>query len=106
MRNTDRKAIIPRIIKILEIINHPIKTQLEQSITLFSAKELFQIAQFLETGNLNTIDQFIEDKKQEYIDLINKIKIEKKLKNISYIKKIERRDSLIEKQELLKINFN
>lgn len=106
MQLQDRRANIYRILQILDIINHPIKAQLEQNITLFSNKELFQVIKFLETGQLKTIDDFLEDKKQEYVDLINNLKLEKRYKKLKNIKEAEKLETKWEKLELLETNFN
>lgn len=101
-----RKDNKKRILEILDMINHPIKSQIEQNITLFSNKELFQIAEYLESWSLNTIYQFLEDKKQEYIDLINELKLRKRYVKLEWIKKDEQHERLEEFEEIEKIEFN
>lgn len=106
MHKLDRLSNISRILQILEITNYPIKVLLEQNIILFSNKELFQVIKYLETGELLPINQFLDDKIQEYIDLINELKTEKAKLRLKNIKEKEESEIKLEKEELSKIDFN
>lgn len=100
-----RLQLEKRILQILEYINHPLKSQIEQNLGLFSVKELSQIWEYLETGSLNPIYKFFEDKKQEYLDIINSIKMKEKFKILKDVKVKERLESEKEDIELIEFNF-
>lgn len=95
-----------RIVYILKYINHPITLVLENNLKIFSLSELKQILWYLETGDLNFIHQFLDDKKKEYLDLINTIKLKKRFSTLSDLKISERLETDKQKQELDLIDFN
>lgn len=102
----ERENIQKRIIQILLYINHPIKQRLQENMGLFSQQELSQILEFLETWSLNPIYDFLEDKKKEYIDIINSLKVRKKYVTLSNIKLKERLEMESEQKEIELIDFN
>lgn len=101
-----RDIIEKRILNILKYINHPIKQRLQENMGLFSQQELSQILEFLETWSLNPIYDFLEDKKKEYIDIINSLKVRKKYVTLSNIKLKERLEMESEQKEIELIDFN
>ncbi len=101
-----RDIIEKRILNILKYINHPIKQRLQENMGLFSLQELSQILEFLETWSLNPIYDFLEDKKKEYIDIINSLKVRKKYVTLSNIKLKERLEMESEQKEIELIDFN
>jgi hypothetical protein len=70
----ERWDIEIRIYNILLYIQHPIVSDLEKSLSLFSLKDLFVILDFLESWNLNSIQQLLEDKITEYTLILWKYK--------------------------------
>jgi len=94
-----------RIFKILEYINHPIIPTLKESLELFSLRELLQILNFLETGDLSPIQQFLIEKIQEYKAIIQEIKIKKaftKLKSHKINEQEERAKDFLEAEDMIK----
>jgi hypothetical protein len=61
---------------------------------------------FLNTGNLESIYDFLEDKKNEYLDIIQNIKIKKRYANLNSIRLLERLESEKIKEEIEIIDFN
>lgn len=102
----NREQIEQKILYILRYINHPITEKLEINLSLFSLIELSQIQDFLETWNLNPIYDFLEDKKEEYLDIINSLKIKKRYANLNGIKIKERLEKEKENKEIELIDFN
>ena len=102
----ERKNIETRIINILKYINHPITKNLEISLNLFTMQELFQILSYLETWNLNFIYDFLEDKKREYLNIINFLKVKKRYTNLNNIKIKERLELEAQEKEIELIDFN
>lgn len=102
----ERQKLEFRILKILNYINHPIVKTLEKNLGLFSMHELLQINEYLETWSLNPIYQFLEDKKKEYTDIINNLKIIKKYSSLWEIKLKERLDVENEQKEIDLIDFD
>lgn len=102
MPKKERVLYEKRILEILELINHPIKNSLRENIFLFSNRELFQIMTYLETWDLNPIDQFLDEKKEEYLLLFTKLKASKRFARLEWIKlqeKLEKEEDNIEKIE-------
>lgn len=106
MSEQERRKLEQRILSILRYINHPIVPNLEKNLSLFSIHELLQIEEYLETGSLNPIYQFFEDKKNEYLEIINTLKIQKRYQNLSTIKLKEKLEIETEKEELNMITFD
>lgn len=102
----NREQIEQKILYILKYINHPITEKLDKNLSLFSLQELSQILQFLETGSLNPIYDFLEDKKREYMDIINSLKVRKRYVTLSNIKLKERLEMESEQKEIELIDFN
>ena len=102
----EKDIIAQRIKKILNYINHTITNVLEKNLRIFDLKELTQIYNFLETWSLNSLEQFLENKKNEYLKLIQSIKLKKRVSKLENIKKQELEEKTKEKQELENINFN
>lgn len=101
-----RDIIEKRILNILKYINHPIKQRLQENMGLFSQQELSQILEFLETWSLNPIYDFLEDKKREYMDIINSLKVRKRYVTLNNIKLKERLEMESEQKEIELIDFN
>jgi len=100
-----RNKLEQRILWILKNINHPITSQIQSSLSLFSVNELSQIWEFLETGSLNPIYNFLEDKKQAYLKIINNLKIQERYAKLQDVKIKERLETEEEKMELIDFNF-
>lgn len=103
---SQRSEIEARILKILHYINHPIAPNLEQNLSLFSLKELTQIHDYLETGSLNPIYKFFEEKQQEYLSIINTLKINKRYETLNSIRVKEKLEIEQEKEEIEMITFD
>lgn len=103
---SQRRELEIRILQILKYINHPIAPNLEKSLGLFSVKELTQIDQYLETGSLNPIYKFFEDKQKEYLDIINELKINKRYERLNSIRVKEKLELEQEKEEIEMITFD
>lgn len=101
-----RSDIEGRILKILHYINHPIAPNLEKSLGLFSIKELSQIHEYLETGSLNPIYKFFEEKQKEYLDIISELKMNKRYQHLNSIRLKEKLELEQEKQEIEMISFD
>lgn len=96
-----------RIFKILEYINHPIIPTLKASLELFSLRELSQILDFLETGSLSPIQQFLTEKIQEYKTLLEEIKMKKafsKLQGHKIKEKVEREKELQDAEDMIQFD--
>ena len=102
----ENEIIMQRISKILSYINHPIINVLEKNLRIFNTKELTQILEFLESWSLNSLEQFLEDKKKEYLIIIQTIKLKKRITNLENIKTKELEEQTKEKKDLELINFN
>ncbi len=102
----ERKNIETRIINILKYINHPITEKLEQSLSLFTIQELTQILEYLETWTLNPIYDFLEDKKKEYLEILEFLKFKNRYVKLNSLKVKERFESENDKQEIELIDFN
>lgn len=95
----ERLQVETRIIQILEYIHHPIIPTLKGSLELFSIKELWQVLDFLETGNMNTIHQFLEEKVKEYKNSLWNIKRIHATHKLKTYKKNEEAERLREEKE-------
>ncbi|MDD5769537.1 MAG: hypothetical protein PHE25_01095 [Candidatus Gracilibacteria bacterium] len=102
----ERLELESKILKILLSINHPITSNLEKNLNLFSLFELTQIYDFLSSGNLSSIYQFLEDKKKEYEEIINNLKIIKQFNFLNNIKINERLEMQKQQKEIENLEFN
>ncbi len=96
----NRAKVELRILEILRLINHPIIEPLKESISIFSLKELLQILKFLETWDLNPINQFLEEKTKEYIWIIEEIKMMTAFSKLQSHKNIEEKEREKENKEI------
>lgn len=96
----DRAKVELRILEILRLINHPIIETLKESISIFSLRELLQILKFLETWDLNPINQFLEEKIKEYMWIIEEIKMMKAFSKLQSHKNIEDKEREKENKEI------
>lgn len=104
--STERQKLELRILQVLKFINHPVVTTLEKNLSLFSMKELFQIDEYLETGSLNPIYNFLQDKEKKYNDIINDLKITKRYSHLNSLKIKERLEVTSEQHEIELIKFD
>lgn len=102
----EKQKLEQKIIWILQYINSPRLSIISWNLYLFSTWELLQILNFLNTGNLESIYDFLEDKKNEYLDIIQNLKIKKRYANLNSIKLEERLELEKTKQEIEIIDFN
>lgn len=102
----ERLELESKILKILLSINHPITSNLEKNLNLFSLFELTQIYDFLSSWNLSSIYQFLEDKKKEYEEIINNLKIIKQFNFLNNIKINERLEMQKQQKEIENLEFN
>lgn len=94
------------ILKILTTIKHPLTSVIKSNLSIFSAKELTQLKDYLETWNLNPIYNFFQEKKQEYIDILDKVKVTKNFIKLKEIKIKERLETQEQQKELEMIDFD
>lgn len=104
---TNRQIVEDRIFEVLTYIKGgQLAFPLKQNINLFSTKELQQMLDFLESGSLDPIYQFLDDKYKEYLWLMEELKMlkvnEKKQEKIKE-ENTERKEELTELETL--INF-
>lgn len=102
----DREKIIKEVFWILNFINPELWNTLSHNINIWSTKELHQIWSFLQTGDLSPLYLFIEDKKNEYLDLVSQLKRNQRLASLETIKLSESFELKKEKQEIENIEFN
>lgn len=89
---TQRNKIEERISFILTYSKHPNTEAIIQSFSLFSIKELIQLLQFLETGKHDSIHTFLEEKRLEYLQILEEIKQKKKFFTLLEWRKKEQDD--------------
>lgn len=104
--SAERQKLELRILHVLKFINHPIVITLEKNLSLFSMKELTQIDEYLETGSLNPIYKFLEDKQKEYIAILNRLKVIKRYSHLNNLKLKERLEVTNEQHEIELIEFD
>lgn len=102
----EKQKLEQKIIWILQYIDSPRLSIVRWNLHIFSTWELLQILNFLNTGNLESIYDFLEDKKNEYLDIIQNLKIKKRYANLNSIKLEERLELEKTKQEIEVIDFN
>lgn len=102
----EKEKLEQKILWILQHIDSPVLQMLVKNLNLFSSLELHQIVNFLQTGNLQSIYDFLEDKKNEYLDIINTLKIKKRYANLNSIKLQERLETEKQKEEIEFMDFN
>lgn len=102
----EKEKLEQKILWILQYIDSPTLQMLGKNLHLFSSLELLQIVNFLQTGNLQSIYDFLEDKKNEYLGIINTLKIKKRYANLNSIKLQERLETEKQKEEIEFMDFN
>lgn len=102
----EKQKLEHKIISILQYIDSPKLSIIRWNLHLFSTWELLQILNFLNTGKIEFIYDFLEDKKNEYLDIIHNLKIKKRYANLNSIKLLERLESEKTKEEIEIIDFN
>lgn len=102
----NRDETIKEVFNILIFVDSKLSDMLKSNINIWSTKELSQILAFLKTWDLKPIYDFLEDKKQEYLQMISEIKWKKRLSNLNDIRLREKLELEQEKQDLENIDFN
>jgi len=102
----ERVDIENNIIKILNNIRHPSVEVIKNNLSFFDINDLYKINSYLENWNLNHLEKLLIDKKNEYLNLLNKIKITQDSIKLSQIKIKERLELENEQKNIEKIDFD
>jgi len=101
-----RVDIEHNIIKILNNIRHPSVEVIKNNLSFFDINDLYKINSYLENWNLNHLEKLLIDKKNEFLNLLNKIKITQDSIKLSQIKIKERLELENEQKNIEKIDFD
>ena len=95
----DRKQVEKRIIQILDYVEHPVTESLKENFEIFSLEELLEIQKFLETWDLNPIQQFLFKKVSEYKQTLGTIKLKRAKHKVNKHKLTEAKERVQEEAE-------